>query len=156
MKKTLLLALALCPTLIASGCATAPVQRDIRTNLVVPTDFGTVWDASIELLAEYTYPIENMDRDSGFIDTEWINFGPEGEEYMDCGGTGLFTYDLQTRSEFNFLIREAGDGRTSVRVNSAHARWRVTIAETGYWVPCVSTGVLERQVHEQILARSNR
>ena len=86
MKKTLLLALALCPTLIASGCATAPVQRNIRTNLVVPEDFGTVWDASIELLAEGTYPIENMDRDSGFIDTEWINFGSEGEEYMDCGG----------------------------------------------------------------------
>lgn len=72
------------------GCASAPVQRDIqRASLVEGADFDSTWAAVVQVFAERTWSIDNLERDSGIITTDWMMTDALSDAYMDCGSAGL-------------------------------------------------------------------
>jgi len=50
---------------------TAPVERVIEKERIINKPFDEVWQNIIELLAVYNMPIKNLDKNSGFIATEY-------------------------------------------------------------------------------------
>jgi uncharacterized lipoprotein len=123
---TLLLLLLL--ALVA--CATAPVARQIERQVNLPgVDFDDAWNAVIDLFGERNWTIDNMEKASGFITSDWMG-----------ASTGTYV-----------VVRE-GNGGVSVTVNTTWQATRVMMGERSA-IECVSTGSLEREVHEEIRRR---
>ena len=116
---------------VLAACATAPMARQIDRTVTVPrADFGAGWDAVIDIFGERTWAIDNMERDSGLITTDWMIAGDMSGSYMDCGSAGL-----------------------SSDRNHTHRTTRALGSGAGHLVQCVSTGVLEREIHEEVTSR---
>lgn len=138
--------------LVLVGCATTPEPRQFDRQIVVDADFATVWDALVEMFGERVWVIDNLDRESGIVTTDWMLANDEAHSYMDCG-SGFFDSDRDHVFRFNVILRESGS-ETSVTVNSAHRTTRYPLGEEpGELVTCVSTGVLERMIHEDLRER---
>jgi uncharacterized lipoprotein len=118
------------------------VERATR----VDGDFERTWDAVIEVFAERNWFIQNLEKDSGLIATDWMSLDLHSP-YADCGTPGFVT--IMGRSiRFNVLLREDGNA-TSVTVNVAV----VEMQSNSYGlqrVDCTSTGRVERLIHDQV------
>lgn len=142
--------------LVLAACATAPVARDVqRTAVVEGAGFGETWDTVIDVFAERTWAIDNVERASGLITTDWMLAGDSAEEYMDCGSAGFLNAHRDHEVRFNVLVREGGSG-AGLTVNTA---MRATSWDTMNGIPegvvqCVSTGVLEREIHDEVMGRA--
>jgi uncharacterized lipoprotein len=135
-----------------TGCVTAPVQREFDRQITIPgASFDRVWTTLIDLFGERNWTITNMEKASGFINTDWMNAG--GTNYMDCGKAGILV-ETSPMGRFNVVVRpdSVGNG-TSVKINTS---WRVTRAfgnSTPTVVECYSTGILEQEVHTALRRR---
>lgn len=141
---------------VAGGCASAPVARDIqRVAVVEGADFNVTWDAVIDVFGERTWTIDNMERASGLITTDWMVTGSASEDYMDCGSAGAFGSHRDHAVRFNVVVRE-GDVGAQVTVNSAMRaiRWDDINGVARETTACVSLGTLEREVHEAVTRRA--
>jgi hypothetical protein len=131
------------------ACATAPVARQIDRQVNLPgVDFDDAWNAVIDLFGERNWTIDNMEKASGFITSDWM--GTSTGTYVDCGSPGIGA-DQNHRGRFNVVVRE-GNGGVSVTVNTTWQATRVLMGERGA-IECVSTGLLEREVHGEIRRR---
>jgi len=140
--------------LVAStACATAPVVRDIESLANYRgVSFAEAWDLVVGEFASRGWTIDNLERDSGIITSEWAS--AEGDlygSYRDCGTAGFRANFSNYQGRFNVTVRETDDG-VAVTVNSS---WRVTrnSANSIGIVPCLSTGVLERDFHRALRRR---
>lgn len=130
------------------GCATAPKQHVITNSFDYERDFDTVWTAVVEVFAEMNYPIDNMEKDSGLITTDWLSLAGTGnDDYCDCGGLGLTTEDAR-QGKFNVFVKK-GSGGATVRVNCLFRQTR-SFGGSSSTVNCVSTGNLEARVNQLI------
>ncbi len=137
--------------LLLAFCSTTkfipPQPRKIQTAFPCDKPFDTVWQATIEAIAELNLPIGHFEKDSGLITTEWMNFPAQNPKdgYCDCGQAlvptnpddkeryqAQATYDV--RGHFNIFVKRLDAGRCEIKINS--------VFETGH-VSCVSTGRLE-------------
>ena len=140
-----------CPiwfALVLAACATAPVARQFDRTATFPgADFDAVWNAVIDLFGEEGWAIDNMEKDSGLITTDWMT---ADESYLACGSSGL-AGEYGHMGRFNVVAREQGGG-VSLTVNTS---WRVTrrLLDVNAVRECLSTGVLERVVHDQVTLR---
>lgn len=137
--------------LVLASCATAPVQRQFDPAVTLRgVDPDAAWTAVVDLFAERNWTIDNMDRASGFIGTDWMGTRP-GDGFLDCGSAGL-AVDTDHNGRLNVTVREAPDG-VRLTVNST---WRVVrdFAGNHVIVDCVSTGEIERIVHTEVAART--
>jgi len=137
--------------LVAStACASAPVVRDVE-NLANyrGVSFTEAWDLVVGEFASRNWTIENLDRDSGAITSEWTS--AENDSYRDCGSAGFRANFNNYQGRFNVTVRETDDG-VAVTVNSS---WQVTrnSANSIGIVPCLSTGVMERDFHRALRRR---
>ena len=137
------------------GCATAPVPRQIERSVSIPgSTFDRVWDSVIDLFGERTWAIDNLERASGLITTDWMLTGEMSESYMDCGRPGGFDVDSDHQVRFNVVVRETDNGAT-LTVNTSMRAFRAPLGGgVTSVVSCVSTGVLEREVHDEIELRA--
>lgn len=126
---------------ILGACATAPQSYDVQRTFQYSESFDEVWSAVIDTFGEMGYPIDNMERASGFITTERMAVG-RGNPYSDCGQPGLMV-DSDHTGRFNVVVREEGAG-TSVTVNTDWQAVR-SLGDNRTVVNCVSIGAFEQE-----------
>jgi hypothetical protein len=137
--------------LVAStACASVPVVRDVESLANYRgVSFTEAWDLVVGEFASRNWTIENLDRDSGTITSEWKS--AENDSYRDCGSAGFRANFSNYQGRFNVAVRETDDG-VAVTVDTS---WQVTrnSANSIGIVGCLSTGVLERDVHRSLRRR---
>ena len=90
-----------------------------------------------------------MEKASGFINSDWMG-ATTSPTYLDCGSPGIST-DTNKQGRFNVVVREEPRGVT-VTVNTT---WRAARSFGGSTtnVECVSTGILEGEIHTELRKR---
>lgn len=129
------------------GCAKPPAPRTIENSFTVNSDYDSAWSALVETFAELQLPIDNMEKDSGLITTDWIEFtGQTNEGYCDCGGLGI-NIEINRLGKFNVFMKKDTENSCKMTVNS---QWEQTyrFGDDVYKRKCVSTGKLEREIFD--------
>lgn len=144
MRHPFYLLLAVLQTL---GCATAPRPRTIENAFHFEQSYDQIWTAVIETMAELSLPIQNLEKDSGLITTDWIGFG-YSKEYCDCGSPGI-AIDSERRGKFNIFVKTNTAGGVEVKINTAFEIQR-EFMDVRTTVPCLSTGALEARMRALI------
>lgn len=135
----------------AAASASAPQSRKVNTTASVTAPYEQTWEAVIDLFSERNWAIQNMDRDSGLITTDWMSLGSEAKTFADCGGSGLATV-RETAVRFNVRVKPADD-ETSVAVNATFRQQRV-FDNNSFIVDCTSMGAVEALIHREVEQRS--
>ncbi len=137
--------------LAAAACASAPVARSFESLADYPgASFARVWDLVIDVFGDRNWAIDNLERDSGIITTDWMR--ADNVSYQDCGSPGfLSTPDSDHMGRFNVVVRETDDG-VSIRVTTSWEATRSSDNDISI-VECLSTGILERELHEEVRER---
>jgi len=147
MKIKSIAALFLCFGLIC--CATAPPPRQIISSFPIEKPYDTVWQAVIETFAELQLPIMNMEKDSGLIVTDWIDFtGQNNNGYCDCGGLGI-NIEVNRTGKFNVFVKKTGDNSCDIKVNTMYQQM-LKFGDTISKRNCVSTGNLEAEIYNKV------
>lgn len=151
MKRTLPVLIFL--TVVGSACATAPVQRTFARQVIVPgVSYDRVWNSVIDVFGERNWTIANMEKASGFINSDWMSTSLRNG-YFDCGKGGLAD-DQDWKGKFNVIVREApSNAGVSLQVNTSFQATRVLL-EARTAVECVSTGKLEQELHSTVMERA--
>ena len=138
--------------LLASvACASAPVARNFENLAEYPgASFGDVWDLVIDVFGDRNWAIDNLERDSGIITTDWMS--ADNVSYQDCGSPGFLSSDSDHMGRFNVVVRETDDG-VSMRVTTSWEATRSSDDDEISIVECLSTGILERELHEEVRER---
>lgn len=154
----------LIPVLVAavalSGCATLPMKPSKTTMTRTYSDSrATVWRRILTASSRESMFIRQADDASGIVLADWEK-PPSNQTYVFeesistwawCGSGGLLGHTLSQRAEVSYLVRDEGDGRTTVTVNG---RFKVLRAATPMqapaWVECTSTGMLETKLIESL------
>ena len=137
----------------ATACASAPVVRDIESLANYRgVSFTEAWDLVVGEFAGRGWTIDNLERDSGIITSEWAS--AEGDfyrSYRDCGTAGFRANFSNYRGRFHAVVREVDDG-VSVSFTTS---WEVTRSATNSIgiVECLSTGLLELDLHRTLRRR---
>jgi NlpB/DapX lipoprotein len=137
---------------IAAGAsATAPKPHPVNKETVVRADFNGTWTAVIDTFSEHGWAIQNLEKDSGLITTDWMNLSVEqAEQYADCGSAGLAS--TQTQIRFNVRVKP-DDNQTSVAVNTTFRQQR-TASGASNTFDCTSRGGIEAMVHSEVANRA--
>lgn len=85
MGNALRAAAVLASVVVAAASATAPARHKVETTTTVPASVDQAWEAMIDLFADNNWAIQNLDRSSGLITTDWMSLGRDGDEYADGG-----------------------------------------------------------------------
>ena len=136
--------------LASTACASAPVTRDFDdVSDYRAVSFTEVWDAVVDMSLDQNWAIDALDRDSGLITTEWTS--ADNVLYRDCGEPGFRATYIDPMGRFDLVVRETDNG-ASVMVTTS---WRVTrnSANSLSSVDCLSTGTLERELHDAVRRR---
>jgi hypothetical protein len=136
-----------CVLVVAVASAGAPPkQHSVEKVAQIDGDFEQTWAAVIEVLARHNWLIQNLEKGSGLIATDWTGI-PLESPFVDCGVPGMVNVTGRSM-RFNVLLRANGP-RTSMTVNVAAVE--VQSNDSGvYRVDCTSTGRLERRLHEEV------
>ncbi len=140
--------------LVAStACAGAPVVRDVESLANYRgVSFTEAWDLVVGEFASRGWTIDNLERDSGIITSEWAS--TEGDfyrSYRDCGTAGFRASFSNYRGRFTVVVRETDDG-ISVEVTTDWEVTKSTASSIGI-VECLSTGELEGEFHRALRRR---
>ena len=105
-----------------------------------------MWDIVVDMFGDRNWAIENSERDNGTISTDWTR--NDDVSYRDCGSSGFRATDSDHMGRLSAVVRETANG-VSVRVTTS---WRVTrnSANSISSVECLSTGMLERELHDEV------
>lgn len=100
--------------------------------------------------AELNLPIDAMEKDSGLIATDWINFQGTNE-YCDCGSLGMYS-ETSRQGKFNVFVKDEANGSVRVKVNTIY-RQTWSWGNMSGTKDCVSTGALESKIHDGVKQR---
>lgn len=135
----------------AAASATAPSTHNVKRSTDVSLDFEATWTAVIDLFADRGWAIDNLDKHSGLITTDWMHLGDDKDVYADCGGAGISSVH-GTQIRFNVRVKPAGDS-TELTVNTKFRQLR-SFDGVASEVECASRGAVEAMVHEQVASRT--
>jgi hypothetical protein len=131
------------------SCATAPPPRQITNAFQIENSHDAVWQALIETFAELNLPIQNMEKDSGLIVTDWIDFtGQTNEDYADCGGLGI-NIEVNRVGKFNVFVKKITENTCEIKVNTMYEQ-TMKFGDSLYKRKCNSTGKLEAEIFNLI------
>lgn len=134
------------------ACASAPKARMIENSFSIESDYDSTWSAVIETFAELQLPIDNMEKDSGLITTDWIEFtGQTNEGYCDCGGLGI-NIEVNRLGKFNIFVRKTTEDSCQMTVNCMYEQ-TIKFADSISRRKCVSTGNLEREIFNLVTTK---
>lgn len=138
---------------VAAACiagaasATAPKAHKVTATRGVNYSFESTWTALIDVFADRNWAIDNLDKESGIVTTDWMSLGDEAERYADCGSSGLSTVEA---TQIKFNVRVKGDASAStVSVNTKFRQQRRFDSNVAV-VDCSSTGAVESEVQRQV------
>jgi len=141
--------------MIYACTGTAPAPRQIVKAFPIEAPFDEVWQALIESFAELQLPIQNMEKDSGLISTDWIDFtGQKNTDYADCGKHRFGIKEGSRSGRFNVFVKRTSDNSCEVKVNCMY-RWTLVslMGEFAERRSCISTGNLEAEMFELIKSK---
>jgi len=120
------------------------------TAFSIENSYDLVWTALIETFADLNLPIDNMEKDSGLITTDWIDFtGQTNEEYCDCGGLGINT-EVERTGKFNVFVKKVTENSCEIKVNCIFERITRFGDSFPYKRKCLSNGNLEAEIFRLI------
>jgi hypothetical protein len=140
-------------------CACAPPKTYTFDKMFNHTaDFDKVWTAVIETFGELNLPVENMEKDSGLIVTDWISVaeGKKACDYCDCGGAGLVWVARGTEGKFNVFVKRMESGGCSITVNTSFRQLRQSDAGGSKYATCNSSGQLETRINTLVSEKLNK
>lgn len=140
------------------GCTiggSVPVARQITTAFPIEAAFNEVWQAVIESFAEFQFPIMNMEKDSGLITTDWIDFtGQKNTDYADCGKPVFGLAEGSRNGRFNVFVKRTSANSCEVKVNCMYRQTLVKLNGDFYKnKSCISTGKLEADMFEIVKSK---
>jgi hypothetical protein len=131
------------------SCATAPKPREIINSFPIEKPYDAVWQAVVETFAELQLPIMNMEKDSGLIVTDWIDFtGQKNTDYCDCGGLGI-NIEVNRVGKFNVFVKKVTDNSCEAKINTMYQQ-TIKFSDVISKRKCVSTGNLEAQFYKLV------
>ena len=136
--------------LASTACAAAPVSRDFDPLAYYPgASLTEVGNAVIDALVDRNFVINNFDRDNGIIATDWLR--DVDVSYWDCGTAGFRASDSDHSGRVDVVVLEADD-EVFITVTTSWQAVRNSSNSIGI-VECLSTGLLEREVHDSVRRR---
>lgn len=132
-----------------------PVPRQIIMAFPIEAPFDLVWQAVIESFAEIQFPIMSIEKDSGLITTDWIDFtGQKNTDYCDCGKHVFGLAEGSRSGRFNVFVKKTSSSSCEVKVNCMYQQTLVKLNGNFYKnKTCVSTGNLEAKIFELIKSK---
>jgi len=129
----------------ATACATIMMEDESEGRIQVfeGVTFDRAWNATIDTFEELRLPIDNLERSSGVVTTDWILLD-SAEAYMDCPEAA----SRNAEGRFNVFLREVEEG-TRVTVN---ASFRAE-DDTGRRLSCPSDGDYEELILRRIRSK---
>lgn len=172
MKKILLIPTVFLVSFIIQSCSSprnvvtaAPVVRVIEKERIINKSFDAIWQSTIELLATYNMPIKNLDKNSGFISTEYKIITGNVSQYMySVGASSTFSGKVELTNHggnLNVLVKKVNEDSTKVTVNAfysclankykyANLLSTVYVLESSTRIDCESTGNLEKGILDYV------
>lgn len=140
-----LLSLVIAVTLACSGCFTRAQRHEIVTTRSYARSFEQTWHAVVRFFAERNLPIRTIDRSSGIIYSEPLDFPAD---WLDCGDYPLATIESR-QGRFNvFISTDPISKAVKVRVTATFSATLrsggVVTSESRRPLTCYSTGTFER------------
>ncbi|HPI91618.1 MAG TPA: hypothetical protein PLT09_00710 [Deltaproteobacteria bacterium] len=137
-----------------AGCATPQPQGPMvdDTSFFLGS-FDKVWEVTFKVLEKNSLVVKDFDREKGEITTKFANYsvGPKAHHELDTiAERPQVRLGLYTQVGYTLTLRlvAVNDMNTQVKV-TAHIEAYDTNA-TKKWQPCISKGVLEREMLEKI------
>ena len=134
--------------MLCASCAAPPVATEFDDAATFARSFDDVWTAVMEVFADNMWAIDNLEKDSGLITTDWLSIGGDWSKYADCGKDFASTQSLTTDAvRFNVFVKQVGPD-VVVRVNCLF-----TQASSIWWsgkVECLSKGYLEAKILAEV------
>jgi hypothetical protein len=148
-----LLPVALCAAALA-GCATAPpATYEVANSRVYPWNKDQAFDRVVAASQTNDMFVTASDRRFGVLNVERAVITPArtGAVYnwADCGTMSLAEQPVSQLAELNMVV-EPAPGGARVTVNTRFTEMRQDVRNRSRRLNCTSTGVLERQLLEQI------
>lgn len=133
------------------GCSTAPTRpprHDFPDTIPFPgSSYDIVWTAIIDGFATIGFPIDNLEKDSGIVVTDWMSIDSSQYAYLDCGSPGKKSGGVTRRfqdplAKFNVILHDIDEG-PEMKVNTFYQADWCENGDCTQWT-CESTGVFER------------
>lgn len=131
MKKTLTSLIALFLGILFSGCASGSLNytppssfepNEIKNTKVINKTYEDSWKELINNLTENSFVINNMSKDSGFINISFSTNNPS--QYIDCGEWNGHFKNMRGEANYNFK------GEESTQFTSMHGTSMVNVIST--------------------------
>ena len=146
MRRPLAFAL-LCAACSSYRAPQPPVPRDATH---VQGSAGQTWDAVVDLFAAKDIPIRTSERAFGFVATEDLAVGTEGQGWADCGTLNAVHVGPE-HAIYNVLVR--GDSLSSSV--KATVRWTYMAAKRGM-IECSTSYVWEEEFETEVKAHAEQ
>ena len=140
------------------GGATALVPKQKVKDLTIEAPFDEVWQAVIESFADMNAPIMKMEKKSGRITTDWIEYpmGVEGKKYCKCS----IIYpeaEIKREGKFNVSVKRITDSSYKIKVKCTfritYEKFDTSGRNLQLTRKCSSAGKLEADMFELIKAK---
>jgi hypothetical protein len=115
-----------------------------RIEVLEDVTFDEAWEAAIDTFEELRLPIDNLERASGVVTTDWVLLD-DAEDYMNCPDDA----SRNAEGRFNVFLREVGDG-IRVTVNASYQ----AEDDTDRRHSCVSNGDYEDLILRRIRSKA--
>lgn len=136
---------------LAWGCTSMMPQSpqlnpDLQNVFIINANFDEAWTALIETFADLNLPINNMEKGSGLITTDWM---ATDKTFCDCGSSGLTTATIEIMGKFNVFLKESSESSCEMKVNCLYEK-TIYYGMGPKKYSCISTGKLELSMYELI------
>ncbi|MCK4306066.1 MAG: outer membrane protein assembly factor BamC [Candidatus Eisenbacteria sp.] len=148
MRRQYLLLVTIVFLLAALGCATVPKPTTFSNSQVYQDDFDAVWTAVIEAFADNSWSIDNIEKASGLITTDWMRATNRSPVLADCGKDIVGEPSEGVLGEillrFNVFVKSTAAGH-AMRVTCT---FKTVKDDSG----CLSKGVVEARLMDTVSA----
>lgn len=155
---------------VLNGCGGKnPRSYPVPESRRVEADLAQIWEAVTRTLADRGYAIQDSDRASGTIETDWraVNSGYSAsvfltrneDRYSDCGRPGLAASYRGKEARLVVSLTAVGPSQTEVLVRATFQTQRTSIfSQSPEPRECGSRGRLEEEilVETQVRALTNK
>lgn len=142
--------------LLVSGCGFTPDVEQapaIEKSFGFPTGYDETWKAVVAVFAELNIPIDNIDKDSGYINSretaiprEWIHAPEDTLDYQVRNPHGSFNVFVENAPDGSLVSINARLFATEVRSNIVLGSWEQT-------KEFPSSGAMEEWFHQLLKER---
>jgi len=148
MKKVYVFTIFAC--ILFNSCVTnytPPVSKNIEKKKEFNKSFDIIWEKIIKWLNENAIPIKNIDKNSGFISSEYDL--TVFSDYMDCGDGGIQT---DKKGTINIVVSKNNDKIivTIITFFSCYLQYIELDKSKNDRVECISNGNIEKEIFDYI------